>query len=350
MMTRIVLSASAGALALAALAAPASAQAVDGPEVTWRLSTWGPPRGFTAGVERLAEIVDERTGGNFTIDIAYGEALSMASENLDGIQIGAFEMAMLCNFYHPGKNPALMVMSLPFLPIPNQEVSMAVRKAVLDSEPVKEELGRWNAVPYASTLLPQYEILGKGEPPEELSDWEGLRVRAGGGLGDAMATLGAVPTTIPAPEVYTALQRGTIDAASLPFSYAHVAYKIPEVSDWFTTNLSPGSSDCPIVISENALEQLPEQYRQLLMDAREEVYDAYLTVYEEIDEENLPMLEEELEPITYTDEQLAKFREQGGRPVWEEWVAENEGQFDAQDMLDLVLQTAEEASGDGASQ
>ncbi len=346
---RLAVVASLGAaLALGiALGNTASAQqqeTVEGPKVTWRVSTWGPPRAFTAGIERLAEILDQQTGGNFTLDIAYGEALSRARENLDGIQLGAFEMATICNFYHPGKNPALMVMSLPFLPIPNQEVSIAVRKAVLDSEPVKEELGRWSAVPYASTVLPQYEFLGRGEPPTELEGWRGKRVRAGGGLGDAMAVLGAVPTTIEAPEVYTALQRGTIDAASLPFTYAHVSYKIPEVADWFTANLSPGSSDCPIVVSRTAHEALPEEYRQLLEDAREEVYDTYARVYEEIDAENLPMLEEQLEKITYSDEQLAEFQERAGRPVWEQWVEANQGQFDAQAMLDLVLETAQEAS------
>src|SRR3546814_3134446 len=58
-----------------------------------------------------------------------------------------------------------------------------------------KEMARWNAVFYASAILPAYEFFGVGEPPKELEDWKGKRVRALGGMGDAMRTLGAVPTT-----------------------------------------------------------------------------------------------------------------------------------------------------------
>ena len=37
-----------------------------------------------------------------------------------------------------------------------------------------------------SALLPQYEFMGRGKPPQNLEDWKGLRVRAGGGLGTAI--------------------------------------------------------------------------------------------------------------------------------------------------------------------
>lgn len=70
--------------------------------------------------------------------------------------------------------------------------------------------------------LPQYEILGKDPAPKNLADWQGLRVRAGGGQGDAMEVLGASKQTLPAVETATAFQRGALDAASFPYTYAHV--------------------------------------------------------------------------------------------------------------------------------
>src|SRR3546814_12282983 len=65
--------------------------------------------------------VEEKSGGNFTIKVHYGEAISPAKENLDGLKIGAFEMASICTGYHPGKNPAMTVLDLPFLPIRSEE-------------------------------------------------------------------------------------------------------------------------------------------------------------------------------------------------------------------------------------
>src|SRR5690606_40215574 len=85
--------------ALTATGMPAQAQAViDGPKVSWNLSTWGTKRAFTAGMEYVADQLSERTGGKFTIKIHYGEALSKARENFDGIKLGAFQAAQFCNF------------------------------------------------------------------------------------------------------------------------------------------------------------------------------------------------------------------------------------------------------------
>ena len=83
----------------------------------WRHSNWGKRRANTEGIEKVAAILKERTGGKFTIKIGYGEVFSKDKENLDSIKLGAIEMADMCNFYHPGKNPAWMVFSLPFLPL-----------------------------------------------------------------------------------------------------------------------------------------------------------------------------------------------------------------------------------------
>ena len=85
-----------------------------------------------------------------------------------------------------------------------------------------------------------------------------------------MKVIGATPTSSTATEVYTGVQQGTMDAASFPFTYSHVAYKIHEVTDWFTSNLSPGTSDCPVVFSINAYNKLPAQYKKLLADVKEE--------------------------------------------------------------------------------
>ena len=331
--------------ALAACAAiSASAAEVNGPKLEWKFSTWGNQRAFTKGIEVLADIVSKKTDGNFTIRIGYGESFSKARENLDGIKLGALDGAHFCNFYHPGKNPAFMVFSLPFLPLGDWNVSRVVRDTLYHHPALVADMDRWNAMAYASTLLPQYEFLGKGKPPYKLADWKGLRVRAGGGIGDAMQVLGAIKTTTTATEVYTSMQRGTMDAASFPFTYAQVAYKINEVSDWYTTNMSPGTSDCPIVFSKSSWQKLPEQYKKLVMDAKNEVNEAQIAAYVAIDKKNLPMLAKTLKPVTYSEGQLEEFRKIAGKPVWDKWVAENKDKFDAQGLLDLLFKTAEEAA------
>lgn len=322
---------------------PANAQTVDGPKVAWNHSTWGKSRAFTAGMERVSQIVSEKTGGKFTIKIHYGEALSKDKENLDGIKLGAFEMADFCNFYNPGKVPAWMVLTMPFLPLGDWNVSKDVREAMAKHPAFVADLAQWNAVSYMSGLLPQYEFLGKGAPPKTLEGWKGLRVRAGGGIGDAMGRLGAVLSTVPASEVYTAIERGTVDAVSFPYTYAHAAYQIHTVSNWFTANMSPGTTECGAVINRDALGKLPTQYRQLLEDAKEPAYAALINANIEIDKVNLPLFKAKLTEIVYSKEDLDKFRDTIGRPVWDKWVADNKGKFDSQNVLDTLMREIEKA-------
>jgi TRAP-type C4-dicarboxylate transport system substrate-binding protein len=160
-----------------------------------------------------------------------------------------------------------------------------------------------------------------------------------------MEVLGGIKTTTTATEVYTSMQRGTMDAASFPFTYAHVAYKLHEVSDWYTTNMSPGTSECPIVFNKSSWAKLPGKYRDIVTGALDAVNQAQIEAYVEIDKKNLPMLAEKLKPVTYSKAQLEEFQRVAGKPVWDKWVAENKDKFDAQGVLDLVFKTAKEAGG-----
>ena len=328
-----------------AIGAPllASAQTVDGPKVEWNHSTWGKKRAFTAGMETVGDYVSQKTGGKFTIKVHYAEALSKDKENLDGIKIGAFEMADFCNFYHPGKNPAYMVLSLPFLNLADWNVSKDVREAMIKHPAFVADMAQWNAQAYMSGLLPQYEFLGKGKAPKTLEDWKGLRVRAGGGIGDAMAKLGAVLSTVPATEVYTAIERGTVDAVSFPYTYAHAAYQIHTVSNWFTANLSPGTAECNSVMNKDAYAKLPAQYQKLLQEAKEPGYAALIKAYVDIDQVNLPLFKSKLTEVVFSEADLQKFREVAGKPVWDKWIADNKGKFDAQGVFDTLVKEIEKA-------
>lgn len=321
----------------------AGAAEIDGPKVFWKISMWGNPRALSDGMEAMAARAAEATDGNFEIKIFYGGQLSGARENLDGLLLNAFEGAAICNFYHPGKNPAWMVFSLPFLPLGDPDVDRYVRSRMFEHPAIVADMERWNAIPYVSGLLPQYEILGAGAPPTDLSGWEGMRVRAGGGLGSAMERLGAVKQTLPAGETSTAFQRGALDAAAFPYTYAHVSFKINESADWFTSNLAPGTSECGWVLNKTAYEALPPQYQEFLMGEREMIMQVEQDAYAAQDEVNLPMFQETLTQITYSDEQLAEFREIAGQPVWDEWIAANQDAFDAQGVFDAIFEYAAEA-------
>ena len=320
----------------------ANAQEVQGPEITWRMSLWGKRRAFTEAPEYVSSMVAEKTGGNFEIKLYYGQQLSKSKENLDGISVGAFEMASFCASYHPGKNLPLNVLDLPFLPLTDLDVMRKVHDAVYSHPASDKALAQWNAKIYMSMMLPQYEYMGKGKPPTSVADFKGMRLRALGGMGDAAEKIGATPTTMPASEVYTALQRGTVDAIGFPFTYTFAAYKLDEISDWYTTNMSLGTVNCPIVFNADSYDALPDQYKQLLDDVRDGAYEAQKAAYAAKDKINLEKwaADPKLQAIQIPENEMAEFRRIAGQPVWNAWVEANKDKVPAQELLDLVLSTA----------
>ncbi len=330
--------------ALAFLAAPA-AEAQQ--KIVWDIAIYGPQREITVPIEYLAKFLDEKTQGKFILKLHYSESIAPAKAVLDSIKIEAIQGGLVAFGYTPGKVPLHLALDLPYLPIPNLDVFQKVQEAYYAWEPAKKELARFNAVVEYAVLLPNYEFMGAGKAPKTLEDWKGMRVRALGPGGDAMRTIGAVPTSVPAPEAYTALERGTVQAVALPFSYAFAAYKLQEVSKWYTMGMNFGIVNNALVFSKTALDKLPPEYRKLFDEARPEFYKEAKAAYKAADEKNIPLFDKAgLERVTFTPELLKSFEEKAGRPVWDKWVTENKARgLPAQEALDLVLKTAKAAQG-----
>lgn len=338
------------AIGLGSSFVPAHAAAVakycDGPELTWKVSLWGKRRAVTEGIEYASKAVNEATCGKFNLRLYYGEQLSKSKENLDSLKVGAIEMAMICSSYHPAKLPAAGVLDLPFLPIQagDWDTLQKLYDTLWARKELQSDLAKWNARRYLQNLLPMYEYMGRGEPPKSVDDFQGKRLRALGGMGAAAKALGAVPTTIPASETYTALQRGTVDAIGFPFTYTFNAYKLDEISNWFTSNLSAGNVNCFMADRLDAYEALPAEYKQILDGVVQDSYQAMIEAYAEKDKKNLAAWRSnpKMTEVKFSSEDLQKFQKIGGKPVWEQWVDKNKEKVPtAQELIDLVLETAQ---------
>lgn len=301
----------------------------------WNVSLWGKRRAFTENVEKLAMLVEQKTKGEFKLNISYG-GLSKSRENLDGISIGAFEMAQFCSFYHKDKNPTITVTELPF----SKDVSLArvteIYKKVHAHPIVAKDLARWNATLLMPTPLPQYNIVSKTDGLKELADFKGLRVRGPGGIMGVLSKLGAIKTGVPFSEVRQSMDSGVIDAASFA-PHAHLATKTYKVGKWATTNLNLGSANCPVVVNTDALNALSKENREALLSSVDEALKYYVKNYNEntIGKYRQALKDEGLTAVTFTPEQTTKLN-QLSASVREDWVKQHAGQFDAQALFDFT--------------
>jgi TRAP-type C4-dicarboxylate transport system substrate-binding protein len=329
-----------GKVALAALAVGFATEAAVAEE--WNVSVWGKRRAFTEHIEKLAELVAEKTNGEFTMNISYG-GLSKNRENLDGISIGAFEMAQICAGYHEDKNPTLTVLELPFLGVSTLEEEVAVSNAVYAHPAAVKDLARWNAHLLMPSPMPQYNLVGTGEPRDTLAKMEGMRVRATGGLGDAFRTVGAVPTSVTSSEAYNAMESGVVDTVAFA-PHAHLSFRTIDQATWWTENLNPGTVNCPVVVNIDAYEGLSDANRAALDSSIDEAVDYYIANYGKLLERWESVLaEKKVQKVRFSDEELALFREKAAGPARDAWIAKMDAQgIPGQELYDLVIKTLEE--------
>ena len=321
----------------AAVAALCTAFASQALATEWNVSLWGQRRAFTEHVEKLAELVAEKTNGEFTMNISYG-GLSNERENLDGIAIGAFEMAQFCAGYHPDKNFGITVLELPFLGVADLQQEYDVSMAVYENPAIQEEMAQWNATLLMPSPLPQYNFVGKGEPPASLDDFAGMTVRATGGIGTAMEAIGAVPNSMSATEVRQALDSGVVQAVSFA-PHAHMSFGTVEAADWWTSNLNPGTVNCPVVANTDALNALTDDERAALMESIPEAMQYYIDYYQnETMEAWGPKLEEEgVTIVEFDDAALDAFEQTAAAPAVEAWIADADARgLPGQELYDLV--------------
>ncbi|THH38112.1 C4-dicarboxylate ABC transporter substrate-binding protein [Aliishimia ponticola] len=334
-MNKIAVGAVAGAMSFAFVS--------DAMATEWNVSVWGKRRAFTEHIEKLAELVSEKTNGEFTMNVSYG-GLSKNRENLDGISIGAFEMAQFCAGYHRDKNRVITVLELPFLGVENLAQEVAVSQAVYSHPAATEEMAQWNAKLLMTSPMPQYNIVGTGEARTDLADFDGMRVRATGGIGKAFEAVGGVPTSVTATEAYQAMEGGLVDTVAFA-QHAHLSFGTINQADWWTANLNPGTVNCPVVVNIDAYEDLSDEHRAALDSSIPEAIDHYLANYGELLKRWDSVLEEKgVEKVMISDEVISEFRAKAADPIRDAWIADMEAQgLPGQELYDLVVKTLADA-------
>ena len=305
----------------------------------WNVSVWGKRRAFTEHIEKLGELLNEKTNGEFTLNISYG-GLSKNKENLDGISIGAFEMAQFCAGYHRDKNRVVTVLELPFLGVENLEQEVAVSNAVYEHPAATEEMAQWNAKLLMTSPMPQYNIVGTGEPRDTLADFDGMRVRATGGIGQAFKSVGGVPTSVTATEAYQAMESGVVDTVAFA-QHAHLSFGTINQADWWTANLNPGTVNCPVVVNIDAYEALSDEHRTALDSSVPEALDHYIANYGKLLERwDAVLAEKGVKKVEIGEDVIASFRAKAADPIRDEWISDMEAQgLPGQELYDLVMST-----------
>ncbi|HCI06697.1 MAG TPA: C4-dicarboxylate ABC transporter substrate-binding protein, partial [Sulfitobacter sp.] len=246
--------------------------------------------------------------------------------------------------YHRDKNRVVTVLELPFLGVENLAQEVAVSSAVYAHPAAAEEMAQWNAKLLMTSPMPQYNLVGTGEPRQTLADFEGMRVRATGGIGKAFSAVGGVPTSVTATEAYQAMEGGLVDTVAFA-QHAHLSFGTINQATWWTANLNPGTVNCPVVVNIDAYDDLSDAEREALDSSIPEALDHYLANYGELlGRWDAVLVEKGVQKVEISDDVIAEFRAKAADPIRDEWIADMEAQgLPGQELYDLVVKTLAEA-------
>jgi len=262
----------AGTVASVALGAPAIVKAET--KVRWRLASSWPKNLDTiyGGAEQVAKRVASVTGGAFEISVHGPGELVPALGVLDAVQQGSVECAHTASVFFFGKDPTFALDGqIPFGM--NSRQMTAWMKDGGGLQLLREFYRDYGVVnfPCGNTGTQMGGFFRK--EIKSLADLKGLKFRIGGFGGVMLEKLGVVPQNIPGGEIYTSLEKGTIDAAEFIGPYDDEKLGLHKIAKFYHyPSYWDGNGQITMYVGTKAWEALPKEYQSIFEAACAEAH------------------------------------------------------------------------------
>ena len=243
----------------------------------WRLAeTWGPNFPiFGDTTKNMAKMVKEMSNGRLLIRVDSSNRHKSALGIFDFVKNGQYQMGHSASYYWKGKNLNTMFFTtVPF------GMTTAEQNAWFYHGGGKELM---------KEVYDQYGILSfpGGNTGNQMGGWfrkeintvddlKGLKMRIPGFAGEVLAELGAKPTNIPSGELYTALERNTIDALEWVGPSLDLRMGFHKIAPYYYTGWHEPATELQFMVNQKAYDSLPADLQNILTVAmKAAAYDMY---------------------------------------------------------------------------
>ncbi len=231
----------------------------------WRLAeTW--PTNFPIfgdTTKNMAAMVAAMSNGRLLITIDSKNKHKAPLKVLDMVKMGQYQMGHSASYYWKGKDINTMFFTtLPFGMIASEQYAwfyygggMELMKKVYDRQNVLSfpggntgnQMGGWF----------KKEI-------NSVDDLKGLKMRVPGFAGEVLAELGVKPVNIPPGELYTALERNTIDALEWVGPSLDLRMGFHKIADYYYTGWHEPATELQFLVNQKAFAELPADLQAIL--------------------------------------------------------------------------------------
>jgi len=252
----------AGVLAAGVAPAVVHAQA----NIRWRLASSFPKALDTifGASDVFAKKVSELTSGKFQISVHAGGELMPAFGVVDGVQNGTVEMAHTAPYYFFGKDETFALgCAIPFGMNSRQMTAWMVEGNGLKL--MREFYKQYNIVNFLGGNTGAQMGGWYRKEIKSVADIKGMKMRIGGFAGRVLERMGGVPQNIPGGEIYSALEKGTIDAAEWVGPYDDLKLGFNKVApNYYYPGWWEGGPQLDFFINTKAYEALTPEYKAVV--------------------------------------------------------------------------------------
>jgi len=228
------------------------------------------PKGhpIVTGVEKFAEIVNSKAAGKLKVNIYAGGALGSDFQVISAMQGGTVEMGVMNSSITAGTVKDMAVYDFPFLFRNEKEVDAIVDGAF--GKKMHAKLEEKGMVGLSYFELGFRNITNSKRPLNKVEDIAGLKMRV---IPtpinvDWVTALGANPTPLPFPEVYSAMEQKAIDGHENPYTviFANKIYEVQKYLAITNHQYNPQS----VIMSKKFWDRLTAEEKKIVQDAATE--------------------------------------------------------------------------------
>lgn len=290
--------------------------------IKWRLVTHSMVGTYRfKHIEAFADMVNKASGGRLIIEPYGAGVLFPVFDSFDSIKDGIVEMGMVFSAYWTGKDPFFGIFATrPGSPLLTYHEGMYLD---LRAFPLAEKAYKKHGITYLGTVdcsVP--EILMMSTPIRSLADFKGKQIRSSGLGGQFYTALGASAVSLSAPEIYTALQTKTIDAAEWTEWKENEEMGLLEVTKFVHDPAHHGGTneDKALIVNAKKWAELPEDLKAIVLAARDHMrYQSAVTNYSQAAKTKQKWIAAGVDIIKLPEQDVVKMREVAAG-VLKEWA------------------------------
>lgn len=300
------------------------------------------PENSAAGqfLNNWAAAVEENSDGRIEVNVYHGATLGGAKDTLDMIQNGTCDIGWGLQSFFDGVFPVTEVFMLPCIDITRaSQGSAAIWNFYNSTDYMDEEYADYHVLLLHTNCQSPIETVSK--KIESVDDLAGLQIRGNAGPPtDFIQNLGATPASCAITELYTNLEKGTMDGAITDW-HGVASFKLDETVGYYLDE-NIGVSTYFLLMNKDVYESLPEDLQQVLDDTSSECIQ-YTSAWDTVEDET--KVDESVASKLYnlSDDERAKLEAVADETA-QQWIEEmNAAGYDGQAIYDTAMQCIEDA-------